>query len=331
PCSTPPDYASKEEYKDKFGALLTAKRSLVSDLVKMPARRVFEIDREVANKGEYQMLWSHFATTEAMRDRFEGTFIWDAFAIGRFPLIREEVQQYDLIEWTHAKLANVAVFYFLPREEKRALMDSVRVRFTDEIERLAAKIISDHGRFNAIHLRLGDFLTNYAADNYSVNEERFRKYVRATFPDDSLPIMIATDGLQEKEMFAKMFAGYRLVFIDDMIFDDYRDDFGGLEFTDFNVVTILNELICAASDTFIGTYRSTFTGIIHRLRQERYGKTDFNFFPDEKVATLLDDQIRIAPDLSGFFDWNRYSVFSQEHLDIAWMREWDHARTMIDL
>ena len=26
PCSTPPDYASKPEYKDKFGTLLTAKR-----------------------------------------------------------------------------------------------------------------------------------------------------------------------------------------------------------------------------------------------------------------------------------------------------------------
>ncbi|HRI04376.1 MAG TPA: O-fucosyltransferase family protein [Pyrinomonadaceae bacterium] len=331
PCSTPPDYASKDEYKDKFGVLLTAKRSLVTDLVKIPNRRVFEVDREVANKAEYQMLYSYFATTEAMQEKFEGTFVWDAFGIGRFSLTREDLQKYDLIEWTHAKTTSPAVFYFLPRAEKQALLDSVKIRFTDEIERLAAKIIADAGAYNAVHLRLGDFLTNYAADEYSVNVDRFTKYIRATFPDDTVPIMVATDGLQEKELFAKMFAGYKLIFIDELIFDEYRDEYNALEFADFNVVTVLNELICGAADMFIGTYRSTFTGIIHRLRQERYGKTDFNFFPDEKVARLLNDGMKLVPDSMGFFDWNRYSVMSTGHLDISWMREWDHSRTMIDV
>jgi len=330
PCSTPPDYALQDGYKEKFGSLLTAKRSLVSDLVKIPNRRVFEIDREVPNKAEYQMLPSYFATTEAMRTKFADTFVWDAFGIGRFSLVREELQEYDLIEWTHAKLTSPAVFYFLPRVEKQALLDSVKIQFTDEIENLAAKIIGDLGAFNAVHLRLGDFLTDKVGEGYSVNVDRFSKYIRATFSDD-LPILVATDGLQEKELIAKMFLGFKLIFIDELIFDEYRSDYNDLEFTDFNVVTVLNELICGAADVFIGTYRSTFTGIIHRIRQERYGKTDFNFFPDEKVARLLNDEMKLVPDQMGFFDWNRYSVMSGGHLDIAWMREWDHSRTMIDV
>ena len=132
-------------------------------------------------------------------------------------------------------------------------------------------------------------------------------------------------------MFAKIFAGYKLVFIDELIFDEYRHEFSDLEFTDFNVVTILNELICAVADTFIGTYRSTFTGIIHRLRQERYGKVDFNYFPDERVSKLLNADMKIVPDMAGFFDWNRFSAFAGGHLEISLMREWEHARTMVDV
>ena len=210
-------------------------------------------------------------------------------------------------------------------------MDAVRIKYIDEIENLATKIIGEFGAYNAIHLRLGDFLTNYASDEYAVDAGRFAKYIRATFLNEDIPILIATDGLQEKALFAKMFSGYKLMFIDELIFDEYSNTYNSLEWTDFNVVTILNQLICAAADMFIGTYRSTFTGIIHRLRQERHGKTDFNFFPDNKVARLMNDEMKIVPDRSGFFDWNRYSVFSGEHLDMSWMREWEHALTMIDV
>jgi len=71
--------------------------------------------------------------------------------------------------------------------------------------------------------------------------------------------------------------------------------------------------------------------MIHRLRQERYRKADFEFFPDEKVARLLRVELRIAPDRSGFFDWNRYSVFAENHSAMAWMREWDHDLSTIDV
>lgn len=331
PCSTPPDFASKPELSGQFGGLLTARRSLVSDIVKIPNRRVYEIDRDITNKVEYQLLYSHFATTEAMRAKFEGTFIWDSFSIGRIPIVREDLQKYDLIEWTHSKLTSPAVFFFLPADEKKALMDAVKIKFSDDIESLARDLIDALPPYNAVHLRLGDFLTNYASDEYSVNSDLFRRYIRATFPDDTQPILIATDGLHEKQLFASLFEGYKLIFIDELIFDEYRTEFDALEFNDFNVLTAINELICTAADSFIGTYRSTFTAVIHRLRQERYGKADLNFFPDGKVATLLNPDLKLVPDKAGFFDWNRYSVFSTAHLDISWMREWEHSRTMINV
>jgi hypothetical protein len=332
PCSTPPAYASKDEFKDKFSILMNSERSLVSHLVDMPADRVYEIDRTVSNKAAYEKLYSYFVTTEAMKARFGQTAIWDFFGFGRFSLTREELQTYDLIEWTHTSLSNPSCFYFLPRKEKDALLASIHVRFISEIESLAVDIITELGAYNAVHLRLGDFLTNYANDQfpYRVELERFRKYIAANFPDRTLPVLIATDGLQEKEMFASMFDGYKTVFIDEFIFDNFRERYEQLPYTDFNSLTILNQLICAAGELFIGTYRSTFTSLIHRIRQERYRRKDFLFFPDERVAVLLGPDMKIHKNRTGFFDWNGYTVFTPDHATLSWRREWDFDLTSID-
>ncbi len=339
PSSTPPAYALEPEFKDKFRLLLESPRSIVSQLVEIPNRRLTEIDREhlsstpdkTFQKAEFQLLYSHFATTNEMKTRFEGTMVWDSFGIGRLPQTREDLAEYDLIEWTHTKLSNPSSFYFLGRDEKRALLDSVRIRYLKTIEELSERIDSDVGPHHAVHLRLGDYFEHYETDGYAVNVERFREFARRVFSDDSLPLLIATDGLQERQVFADIFEGYRYIFIDELVFDEYRNAYGELEFTDFNVLTILNQLLCTTAVSFIGTYRSTFTGIIHRLRQERYGKADFEFFPDEKVARLLSADLRIAPDRSGFFDWNRYSVFAESHSAMSWMREWNHELSSIDV
>ncbi|MDH3492214.1 MAG: O-fucosyltransferase family protein [Acidobacteriota bacterium] len=330
PCSTPPDFASREEYQGKFDILLNSGRSLVSDLVKIPGRRVFEIDRDVENKISLQLAYSHFVTTEEIKAKFENTIIWNSFAIGRIPLTREELLGYDLIEWTHTKLANPSAFYFLNKSEKNALLEKVRIRYSDDLEDLVSKIRAQFGKFYSFHLRLGDFIGNYESDEYSVEVERFKKFVRATFSDDSIPVLAATDGLYEKEMFADMFEGYKLVFIDELVFDEFHEEYKNLEFTDFNSLSIINQLLCANAEIFIGTYRSTFTTVIHRLRQERFRKTDFNFFPDGRVATLLDADYQIQPDQSGFFEWNKYSPFTTKHEAMAWMREWNYEMTSLD-
>jgi len=331
PCSTPPAFAFEDEYRERFRILIESPRSLVSDLIVLPNRRRFEIDREVENKVSYQLLYSYFATTQAMKDVLGQTLMWDYFGCGRIGLTREEFNSYDLVEWTHSKLVHPSCFYFLPRKEKEDLLRSIEIKFIDSIEKLAARVVEELGVFNAVHLRLGDFLKNYASDEYRVDAARFKVYVNATFEDHAVPILIATDGLAEKRLFEQIFDGYKIAFMDEVVFDNYYDDYKRLEFTDFNVLSILNELVCASSLTFIGTYRSTFTSMIHRMRQERYGKRDFNFFPDGRVARLVNKDQKIQQDTSGFFDWNRYSVFSEDHNSLAWMREWDFDRTSLDL
>jgi hypothetical protein len=331
PASTPPVYALRDEFKEKFGVLISSPRSLASQLVDMPADRVFEIDRTVPNKVAYEKFYSYFATTNEMKARFGKTPIWDFFGFGRFDLTREELLTYELIEWTHSSLSNPSCFFFLPRKEKNDLLRSVQIRFIPEIETLASGVTDQLGRFYAVHLRLGDFLTHYGADEYAINTDRFRDYVSANFVDRSLPVVIATDGLYEKQLISRIFEGYILVFIDEFIFDSFPLRYRELPFTDFNSLTVLNQLICSGAELFIGTYRSTFTSLIHRLRQERYNKKDFYFFPDDRVAMLLGPDLKIKKDRSGFFDWNGYSVFAQDHASMSWRREWDFDYTSIDI
>ena len=331
PCSTPPAYAFKTEFRDRFRLLVESPRSLVSQLVEIPNRRVFEIDRSTQDKAAFQLIYSYFGTTEEMKDRFAGTMIWDSFSVGRQELIRENLEHYGLIEWTHTKLSSPAIFYFLPRKDKQELLDSVKIKYLYSIERLAGRIDSEIGPHHAIHLRLGDYIENYASDGYTINARRFRDYLRRAIGETERPVLVATDGLDQKELIAPLVEDYQALYIDELVFDEYSAQYSELEFTDFNVLSIINQLLCASAKSFIGTYRSTFTAIIHRLRQERYGKSEIELFPDDKVSRLLNSDLRITPDRQGFFDWNRYSIFAESHGPMSWMREWNHDLSTIDL
>ena len=330
PSNTPPDYAVNSGLKDRFEFLVNSRRSLVSDLIKTPARRIFEIDRNVENKICYQDIMERFMTTQELQQKYENTLFWDFFRITRKPLIKEELQSFDLIEVGEKNLVNMTYFYFLNKDEKLKLLNSAKIKYMDGIERLAKRISNELGKYNSLHVRLGDFLIVYAPEGFGIKIERFRNYLAANIIDPSLPILIATDALHEKQLFAEMLKGYSYTFIDELIINEYYQEFSELEFTDFNVLTVLNQLLCANSEEFVGTSRSSFTGIIHRLRQERFGKNDFNFIPDDRVYKLLDPEYKIKPDLNGFFQWNRYSVFSRHFSYPGWMREWDFDLTYLD-
>ena len=330
PSGRPPEFVLRPEFRDRFKLLVESERSLVSDLLDIPNRRVDKVDRDVNNKAAYQMIYSYFATTEAIRTKLQGSIVWDSFAVGRLPLIREELQQFDLIEWTHSKLSSVAYFFLLDRKEKTELLKTVELRYRADIEELASLIAADVGPHYAVHVRLSDFAA-YQGDGYSLDAEHFGRFIEKVLPDRSLPLLIATDALYEKQTISRAFEGFKTVFIDELIFEAYLEAYRSLDFKDYNVLTILNQLLCGSADRFVGTYRSTVTGVIHRLRQERMGDREFFYWPDDRIRRLLSPDHRLTPDRAGFFDWNRYSVLSEEHPQMAWMREWDYGLTSIDL
>src|SRR5829696_9258665 len=78
PSVRPPEYVLRPEFKDRFRLIVESPRSLVSDLLAIPNRRVDQINLEVDNKIGYQLSYSHFATTAAIRDKLEGSVVWDS-------------------------------------------------------------------------------------------------------------------------------------------------------------------------------------------------------------------------------------------------------------
>lgn len=326
----PPDYAVNSGESDKFRILMESRRSRLSDLVEIPNRRVFEVDRDTPNKIRLEDLFRVFLTTEEQKAKYGNSMIWNFFGMGREALTREYLQEFDLIEiGEECSLVNVSFFYFLARQEKNELLASVKIRYRNELEKISKKISDTVGRYNAIHLRLGDFRTSYSSDGFKVNAGRFARYFDEMMPDKTVPVLVATDGLHEKELFADLLKPFKYRFIDEMVFEEYGRDFREMEFTDFNALSVIDQIICANSEIFIGTCRSTFTSIIHRLRQERHGKTDFNFVPDERIMRLLTPDNKIGADSGGFFEWNRYSIFSEHYHYPAWMREWNYELTSL--
>jgi hypothetical protein len=309
--------------------IMSARRSLVSDLLDIPNRRISEIARDADPKLRVDDPMLTFMTDEDQLERFGSTMIRNFFSLGREALVREDLAKYKLIEFGPNCIINASFYFFLEREAKRQLLDSIRIRYRDEYEDLAAKIVSSLGDYNAIHLRLGDFESVYGPDGYLVEPDKFAEFLKVVMKDSDLPILVATDEFQRKDLFAKMLDGFRYDFVDELILRDFFKDFRELTFSDFNVLSIVNQLICASSDRFVGTCRSTFTSVIQRIRQERSETTDFLFFPDRRMQRHIGPDFRVVPDGQGFFEWNRYSAFAEHYEYPAWMREWNYDLTAI--
>jgi hypothetical protein len=255
--------------------------------------------------------------------------IFDHFGMGRKALTREELNEFDLIEWTDTRLSNPSYFYLLNRPEKQDLLRSIALQYLPEIESLAAIIIAELGHYNSVHIRRGDFLNLRPEYGASALSGEFAAHIAVALPKD-VRVVIATDGLEEKDFLKTLFEGFDIRFVDELIFEQFREEFLKLPFTDFNALTVLNQLICSASGDFVGTYFSTVTGVIHKLRQERYKEKEFMFFPDPSVSRHLSDGLKLVPDRQGFFDWNRFSAFAPSHFQMAWAREWDYDLTAVD-
>jgi hypothetical protein len=111
----------------------------------------------------------------------------------------------------------------------------------------------EDGSFDTIHVRRGDFQFQamwVSADQ--IYELNARKMI-----EDGRTIFVATDE-KDRSFFASLAKHHRLYFLDDFV-----HLLGGL---DSHFLGMVDQLVAAKGETFIGTYYSTFSGYINRLR-----------------------------------------------------------------
>jgi len=162
---------------------------------------------------------------------------------------------YTFMRWARADLGRAA---------RRVARDELRYR--REIQCAAAEVIdllnekASGKNWTAIHVRRGDFQFTEA----KVDANAVLKAVDSVAQDSV--IYVATDE-RKRDFFAPLAQKYTLVFLDDLATKGSKLQAALLE--DPNWAGMVEQLICGASPVFLGTWWSTFTGYITRIRGYR--------------------------------------------------------------
>ena len=153
------------------------------------------------------------------------------------------------------------------------------LRYTDEVQCTAARVIQalrkisrengdPKGTFDTFHIRRGD-MTGFLADkmsymgiDFNMSAEKIYQNTQDLLQDNET-LFIATDE-RNKEFFRPLRKHYHIYFLDDFI-----HLFNGLSPAYYGM---LDQLIASRGRIFIGSYWSTFTGYINRLRGYRSQK-----------------------------------------------------------
>jgi hypothetical protein len=180
---------------------------------------------------------------------------------------------YTFMRWARADLGRAA---------RRVARDELRYR--REIQCAAAEVIdllnekAKGKNWTAIHVRRGDFQFTEA----KVDANAVLKAVDSV-AQDSL-VYVATDE-RKRDFFAPLAQKYTLVFLDDLATKGSKLQAALLE--DPNWAGMVEQLICGAAPVFLGTWWSTFTGYITRIRGYRgLRSTTFYVLPKYRNAFI---------------------------------------------
>jgi len=222
-------------------------------------------------------------------------------------------------------------FYLDEPSQRRAfdLLDNMKPR--PPYAAFAGRVADDLGRFNAVHIRRGDFKMTFGvttldrtpAEAIAAMDHHFSRSDR---------LVVLTDEARDP-FFDEIKEAYSdVVFLDHHILEHYHREFQDLPAHDSIALAYLSQLVAARSKDFIGTMTSTFTSMIQRMRGNQGRQEPFKFLwnelpdPGDKVergshrksdCIPLEKGIMVQQ-LDGPYSWNRYD----NRLNPAWMREW---------
>ena len=188
----------------------------------------------------------------------------------------------------------------------------------------ARKIAARFGRFNALHLRRGDFVrAGFTPRAASVTPQEVLGNIEEFF-DRDVPLAILTDSPEDAAFLGPILAHYRQGFIlDRFLLDDSgcRELFAELPFHDNSILSLLALLVATHADTFIGTLCSSFTAMIQRRRGITRGDRRFLFAANDFGDYVRFSHCQFEETRGGIFSWNRapLPIASRHH---AWCREW---------
>lgn len=175
------------------------------------------------------------------------------------------------------------------------------VRFKDVYVDLAKKISNSLGSFQGMHLRLSDHIKMF-----NTTQDMFESWLDR-YENNGLPIVVSTCEPGNKMIQDNK---HRFILLDEYIVNNFRDDFMSLPFQDEVVFGLICNLVLHDSVNFVGTSGSTYSGYIHRVRNQR-GVETWDFFDNPPKATALP------------YSWNGYPLDNGRKM---WWREWKESK-----
>jgi len=175
------------------------------------------------------------------------------------------------------------------------------VRFKDVYVDLAKKISNSLGSFQGMHLRLSDHIKMF-----NTTQDMFESWLDR-YENNGLPIVVSTCEPGNKMIQDNK---HRFILLDEYIVNNFRDDFMSLPFQDEVVFGLICNLVLHDSVNSVGTSGSTYSGYIHRVRNQK-GVETWDFFDNPPKATALP------------YSWNGYPLDNGRKM---WWREWKESK-----
>jgi hypothetical protein len=227
-------------------------------------------------------------------------------------------------------LAHYSYFFYLDEERRREVIDLMK-RLRPKRPYLAAadRIAASFGRFNAIHVRRGDFVSNELSKlkitrAASISGQEIVANLATRMRRDD-PLVICTDGSSREEIFGPIQQYFReTIFLDRYLTEStsIREIITQLPRNDESVLALLTQLVASKAQVFAGTLFSTFTALIHRLRGFAIQESNFLYCYNDFLSPLVRfERCEFLPVDDGPYTWNRirYPISPDAY---SWMREW---------
>jgi hypothetical protein len=227
-----------------------------------------------------------------------------------------------------ATLTSYAYFFYLDNRTSHELTAVMRrVRPLAAFHDLAHSFASAIGRYNAVHVRRGDFVTSlYTPRACQVTCEEIVRNLEEVL-DRNTPLILCTDA-DELSFFEPLFRTFpNALLLERELLQNtkWRARFDELPFNDDHALSVVVQQIASLADTFVGTLFSSFTAEIQRTRgfggdpRFLYCYNDWPHYPQ-----VVFKRCEFVATRGGPYTWNRirYPVHPRAY---SWLRDWPEA------
>lgn len=298
--------------------------SSLRDLYELPVDVIDddEFERRTPERGTRVVEWPDLHDA-VFTDRPDADDL-EAFALGRPRVSWDPSWDDDPVVRIDARgLGSYAYFFHLVADRRQPLFELLQtIHPAEQYRDFAIEVTRALGRCNAAHIRRTDHLAG-VPDARRVTPWMIRDNLASVLPADER-LVVCTEADPAAAAFAPLLEHFEdVVFLSEFVLGDraLRERFASLDRHDDTALAVITQEVAGHAERFVGTFGSTFTGVIHRQRHLADPAEPFLFTGDFLGGDTRFERCEYRPVRTGPFTWNRHA-YPVPPGALAWLREW---------